>query len=484
MLMRNTFLRVACLSLSASFCLGQTTQHSTTAITKDALMKTTSFLANPSLSGRLPGSVGYNKAAQYISDEFAKINIKPLFSNGYKQKFYIEYNEILPGESFSIIKNGTSTKYKLGQDYIYRGFTGSGSFTAHVVFCGYGLSQPEIGYDDYAGIDVKGKVVMVYKFNPVWKLDGKNFTNGYPRKKSIVAIEHGAIGIIFVSPPNDKEPQQIIGSVLHGEGEQPVNFPQLHVNLALAKELYEGTGYNLNNVQSMIDSCKKPFSFELKNSVEINVKTEYDKERETENVCALIEGSDPAMKYEYIIIGAHLDHVGEQAGTVLFPGANDNASGSAAVLQLARAFSNLEIKPKCSICFVLFAGEEQGLNGSKYFSENLPFNKEKVKVMINMDCIASGDSIQVLGGESFRDLWRFVKSIDEKNDKLLVNNTGKGGGADAQPFFDAGIPTLYFVTTNGYKHLHLPSDTPETLNPDLFEAITRLAFLAVHSIAY
>ena len=234
--------------------------------------------------------------------------------------------------------------------------------------------------------------------------------------------------------------------------------------------------------------------------IDIEVHTKYEKEKEVVNVVGIIEGSDPDLKNEYLIVGAHLDHVGSQAcmpdrqaGKIYFPGANDNASGSAALLQIAREFSGTQekpvspkrerVEPKRSIIFVFFASEEQGLYGSKYFSEHMKFSKEKVKAMINLDCVGYGDSIQIGGGESAPTLWNMAKQIDNENDKLLVTRTWKGGGADAEPFYEKGIQTLYFVTTNSYKHLHMLSDKPETLNQNLFEAITKLAYLTAAKIA-
>jgi hypothetical protein len=446
-------------------------------------MKTVKFLASKELAGRLPGSIGYTKAANFIANELAKAKIKPAEAESYFQKLKVEYNEILSPEHFAVIKNGTQTKYTLGKDYAYRGFTGAGKFTSPVVFCGYGLSQPELGYDDYAGIDVKGKVVMVFKYNPSWNIDGKPFTRGNPREKALVAAKHGAIGILFTSLPNDKEPQKPIGSVIHGEGEQMKYFPEIHIDLPVADNLFSGSSSTLQDMQTKIDAEKKPCSVSLINLVDLEVKTKYEKEKEVVNVVGILEGSDAKLKTEYLIIGAHLDHVGGQAGKIFFPGANDNASGSAALLQIARAISSLKQKPKRSIVFVFFASEEQGLNGSKFFADNMSFSKEKVKAMINMDCIGYGDSIQVGGGESAPDLWNIAKQIDTDNDKLLVTRTWKGGGADAEPFFLKGIKTLYFVTTNSYKHLHLMTDTPETLNQNLFEAITKLSFLTAVKIA-
>jgi len=452
-------------------------------INKEELMKTVNYLASEELVGRLPGSEGYTKAANFIAGELTKLKIKSFGDENYFQKLRVEYNEILAPEHFFVIKDGRTINFKIGDDYVYRGFTGAGKFIAPVVFCGYGLSQPDLGYDDYSGTDVKGKVVLAFKYNPKWNIDGKNFTNGNPREKAIVAANHGAVGILFVSFPNDAEPQAPIGSVIHGEGEQMINFPEIHINLPVADEIFSGSNHTLKDLQTLIDSTKKPYSIQLIPKIDIEVHTKYEKEKEIVNVVGMIEGTDPDLKNQYIIVGAHLDHVGSQAGKIYFPGANDNASGSAALLQIAREFNRTNEKLKRSIIFVFFASEEQGLYGSKYFSEHMKFSKEKVKAMINLDCVGYGDSIQIGGGESAPTLWNIAKQIDNENDKLLVTRTWKGGGADAEPFYEKGIQTLYFVTTNSYKHLHMLSDKPETLNQNLFEAITKLAFLTIKKIA-
>ncbi|NMB80359.1 MAG: M20/M25/M40 family metallo-hydrolase [Ignavibacteria bacterium] len=447
------------------------------------LIKTVEFLSSKELAGRLPGHSGYDKAAKFMADQFSKLKLLPGGDNGFIQKLKVEYNNIFFEDNFTIIKDGKEVKYVLGKDYVYRGFTGSGNITASTAFCGYGLSQPELGYDDYAGIDVKGKVVLVFKYNPKWDVDGKVFNSGNPREKAIVAAKHGAIGILFVSFPNDQEPQKPIGSVINGAGEQMIEFPELHIDLPVANVLFDGSGYSLKELQTTIDNSKSPFSVPLLHKVKINVKTEYVKAKEVVNVVGLLEGTDPILKNEWLIIGAHLDHVGQQAGKIYFPGANDNASGSAAILQIARAFNSNPVKPKRSIAFLLFASEEQGLHGAQFFAEHLPFDAKSVKAMFNMDCIGYGDSIQIGGGESAKELWDTAKEIDSGNNKLLVNRTWKGGGADAEPFYQKGIPTLYFVTTNSYKHLHMLSDKADTLNPQLFEAITQLAYLTLTEIA-
>lgn len=443
-------------------------------ITKESLMEKVEVLSSPEFAGRLSGSEGYNKASEYVKNHFVQLGLKPAFGNSYYQKFFVEYNEIKSPARFCLIKNGeVFIDFKLGDDYAFRGFTGSGNFTAPVVFCGYGIST-EV-YDDYKNVNVNGKIVVVFKQNPVWKIEGVDFGNGYPREKAKTAADHGAIGLIMVSRPLDSRPQPVIASVMHGGGgEQNENFPQLQMSLDAANNFLSGTGYYIEDLQAKIDEVKKPFSFELPVSALIQVNAQYYKEKETQNIAAILEGSDDQLKNEFIILGAHLDHVGSQADEVYYPGANDNASGSAAVMQIAEAFVKSGLRPKRSIIFTLFASEEQGLFGAEYFADNLLVDQNKIVAMLNMDCIASGDSIQIGNGKSAPGLWKIFKETDQNLDNLMLERTWAGGGADATPFHNKGIPTAYIVTYYSYWHLHLPTDRPETLNNDLFESVVKL----------
>lgn len=453
-------------------------------IKSENLMKTDRYLASKELEGRLGGSGGYYKAAIFMANEFSKLGLQPIEGKSYFQKLKVEYNEILPPCSLNLIENNEISKeYKLGDDYVFRGFTGSGNVTGDIVFVGYGISSEELGYDDYKNVDVKDKIVVAFKYNPKWKIDNKNWPEGNPRPKAKVAADHGAKAILFVSFPNDKHPQEPIGSVLHGSGEQDEDFPQLHINLNVANDLFDGSGHTLSQLQAKIDSTQKPSSIELNKKVQIVVNTKYDKDKETVNVIGIHPGSDEELKNEYVILGAHLDHVGQQGKEIYFPGANDNASGSSAVLEIARAFAEQEIETERSIIFALFSNEESGLEGAKYLAENLPVPTENVVAMLNMDCVAYGDSIRLGNGKSAPKLWELAQEIDEDNDNMCVDATWAGGGADATPFHEIGIPILYIVTTNSYDHLHQMSDKPETLNTELFEKITRLAFRTLYEIA-
>jgi aminopeptidase YwaD len=465
------------LILSFLFVSQGLAQHKTN---KESLMQTVNLLCSDEYAGRLPGHEGYNKAAAYMAEEFEKLGLQKI-DGSYYQKFPVEYNQIYSPLKFNLIQDGIPVKeYTPGKDFVCRGFSGSGDIKTEVVFCGYGVDEDF--YSDYNGVEVKNKIVLIFKPNPSWNIENKNWGSGYPRAKSNTAVKHGAAGLIMVSLPNSQNPQKPVASVLHGGGIQEEGLPQIHVEIDVAEELLRNSGYTLSQLQSIIDTTKKPFSIAAKIEAELYVEAEYKKEAETMNVWGLLEGISPNLKDEYIIIGAHLDHVGMQ-GEVIFPGANDNASGSAAVLEIARTIIKNGMLPKRSIIFTLFSSEEQGIFGAQYMADNLPVPGENVAAMLNLDCIAYGDSIHIGNGLSAPQLWALARSVDKQNDNYVVNHTWRGGGADAGPFHDKGIPALYFASTNSYDNIHTIYDTPGSLNAPLMEKITRLAYLILAEAA-
>lgn len=459
-------------------------------ITEMDLMNIVEYLSSEKFAGRLSGHPGYDSAAEFVAQKFRNLNLKPVNDKNYFQVLNVEYNEILPPVHLKLIdyiphkNNFNGHEYELGKDYVCRGMSGSGNVIAQAVFCGYGLSQPLNEYDDYDGVDVNGKIVIAFKTNPAWKLnDTTGWNDGYPRNKARTAAKHGALALIIVSPPNQPNPQKAIISILEGNSEQNITFPQVHAEIQVVDEWIKPSGYTLSQIQSIIDSTKKPFSLPLKVVLNIEVNARYVKEQPTKNVIGMIEGSDSLLKKEYVVIGAHLDHVGSQAGKIYAPGANDNASGSASLLEIAEAFVKSKIKPRRSLIFILFASEELGLYGSSHFVNNPPVPLDKITAMINLDCVGFGDSIQIGNGLSSPELWKIAMEQDKLYTQQMVSRTWSGGGADAGPFHSKGIPALYFVTTNSYGHLHLTTDLPETLNRHLYEKITRLAYLTAYQVA-
>ncbi|MGD9493703.1 MAG: M20/M25/M40 family metallo-hydrolase [Bacteroidales bacterium] len=450
-------------------------QAQTLSVSTDSLMKHVNYFASPALNGRLPGTDGFLKAVQYSEYYFEQHELTQVLNDSWQQNIPIETNVI--DSARVMIETGRDMLELIpGVDFSVRGYSGSGNVTAPVVFCGYGLDSDV--YSDYRDIDVKGKIVLIFKSIPPF------FKSSMPdysiRGATDAAYKHGAVAVIFVSQPNQNHPQEPIGSMMHGAGPMHADLPQIQISVEKAEYLMSNSGYSLKQLQTSIDSLKKPCSIAAKKQASVYVEANYNVNGKTTNIIAMLPGSDPVLKDEYIILGAHLDHVGAIGNTVYYPGANDNASGSVAVLELARIFSADRSKLKRSVIFVLFGSEEKGLDGSTYFVNNLPVPKEKIVAVFNMDCIGCGDSLMAGNGKSCPDLWNMAIGIAQQNKWAVSQRTWEGGGADLKPFYDAGIPGLYFVNTNAHQQLHLPSDTPEILNQPQFsrmvmwvEAVTR-----------
>lgn len=476
---KKYFRLIAYLYIVSNFGISNAQQE----VSINNLINHVNHLCSNEFEGRLPGTTAYDNAANYCVNYFQSIAIKPIVHksiNGYFQNFALESNVIESCNLILINKLGQKYELKLGTDYTCRGFTGSGKGIADVVFCGYG--QAHDGYNDYRGMDLKGKAVVIFKSNPPFESPDTSWGTFSIRRNVELAKKQGAVAVIFVSRPNVANPQKPIGSTSHGEGVQNIDIPQFQLDIPWVDTLLLGTRYPLSRLDNLIANLKMPFSLFTSSKIEYDVKANYTPDAKAYNILGFIEGSDPNLKSEYIVVSAHLDHVGKQ-GNVIYPGANDNASGSAAVLEIARLISESKIKPARSIMFVLFTAEESGMDGSNFLALNLPVAKEKINVIFNMDCIAYGDSIQVGNGESYPNLWNRVKAIDEKQSKRMVEQTWKGGGADLTPFHLIGIPGLYFVSKNSYAHLHLPSDKPETLNQSTYKDLVQLVYLSVLEFA-
>jgi len=447
------------------------------------LIKTVEYLASPRLAGRLAGSPGYMGAAREMAGRFRRMGLRPAGDDGFFQRLDVEYDEIGACRLALVLPDGATRELRLGEDFVCRGLTGAGAFTAPVVFGGYGLSAPKQGYDDYAGIDARGKVVLAFKEPPPFQMDSLGWgTSTLPRPKGNTAAAHGALGLLLVSVPNQPHPQKPIGSTLEGEGPQDEHLPRLQVDGPVAQAMVRTAGLDLGTLQATVDSTKQPLSCELGVSARVGVEARYHAKQPSVNVVGVLEGSDPVLRDQVLVIGAHLDHVGSQGG-LYFPGANDNASGAAAVMAIAEAFASGGGRPMRSVLFVLFSSEESGLDGSKRFVEHPPVPLERIVAYLNLDCVGRGDSIQVGSGKTSPRLWQLARDLDARGARLTVAETWGGGGADATPFAEKGIPTIYFASKFSYTHLHLPGDQPATLDPRPYEALARLAYRTAWKVA-
>ena len=434
----------------------------------DTLMKHIRILSSSQYEGRMAGSDAYLDAANYCAEVLASYGVKP-FQEEWGQYFQVEYNEIENCNFYTYVNdNDVRVQYVLGRDYVCSSMTGRGYTNAPVVFCGWGIDH--YSYDEYGKVDVRGKVVLCLSGVPEF-LPGK-ITDHYAtlRDKAEVARKHGAVGLVCVNMSESCRPYEVQHWAWCGEGSHQMTFPVVQPTREMAAALLADEQMTFDSVVNRLTETMTPQSFHLRKSFEININAKYHPNATTANVVGVLPGYDAKLKNEYIVVGAHLDHVGIQGNTCLFPGANDNATGVAAVLEAARLLTVNAPKEieynKRSIVFVLFSGGELQNLGSSIFVSNFP-KLRNVECFINAESIGQGDSIQVLGNKRFPMLWNIASHNDSISTKSLVKGYRTMPKGDAAPFAQVGIPSLVFTGFMGNLNDHVPSDISENVDRDL-----------------
>ncbi len=434
----------------------------------DTLMKHVRILSSSQYEGRMAGSEAFLDAANYCAEVLASYGVKP-FQEEWGQYFQVEYNEIENCNFYTYVNdNDVRVQYVLGRDYVCSSMTGRGYTNAPVVFCGWGIDH--YSYDEYGKVDVRGKVVLCLSGVPEF-LPGK-ITDRYAtlRDKAEVARKHGAVGLVCVNMSESCRPYEVQHWAWCGEGSHQMTFPVVQPTREMATALLADEQMTFDSVVNRLTETMTPQSFHLRKSFEININAMYHPNATTANVVGVLPGYDAKLKNEYIVVGAHLDHVGIQGNTCLFPGANDNATGVAAVLEAARLLTVNAPKEieynKRSIVFVLFSGGELQNLGSSIFVSNFP-KLRNVECFINAESIGQGDSIQVLGNKRFPMLWNIASHNDSISTKSLVKGYRTMPKGDAAPFAQVGIPSLVFTGFMGNLNDHVPSDISENVDRDL-----------------
>ena len=451
------------------------------------------YLASDDLEGRFTGSEGCKEAAEYISDEFENYGLKPLFDGDYLQSFpFISGLELGNNNYVQIINEKKKSELKIERDYITAPFSGSNNVFGDLVFAGYGISAPKLNYDDYANIDVKDKIVLVMRYNPDYDNPHSKFDEHSSfRQKATVARDKGAVGIIFVNGYFPKDDEDKLMEFRYDRGSLLKDISAVYVKRNFADELFKSQMLNFNDYQKQISESLAPASFEFKNT-NVKLSTDLKEIQKTSwNVAGYLEGNDPELKNEYIVIGAHFDHLGYgETGSLyrgedkqIHNGADDNASGTAGVLELAEKFSSLKNQIKRSMIFVTFSGEELGLLGSNYFVNNSSVSSNKVTTMINMDMIGKLDNEKklIVYGTGTSSTWKDL--LNDKNTydfKLTFNDEGFGP-SDHSSFYGKQIPVL-FLFTGTHQDYHRPSDDADKINFDGEENIAKYVFDIVSSI--
>jgi hypothetical protein len=443
-------------------------------ITAQEIQHHIEFLASDDLKGRLSGSKEIYIAAVYIKDEFESYHLKPLFKDSYFQEYnFISDVKLTDNNTLAFNINNKKEKLELYKDFIPTTFSGKNHIKAELVFAGYGISAPKLDYDDYANIDVKGKIVIVMRSTPEYDKPRSDFDKfSSLRFKANLAKEKGARGIIFVNGylPKDSADNLVKFKYDRAAGEK--EFPVVQVKRSFIDQLFKAQNLDFAEYQVKMKESKKPASFIIKNA-DIDIATEVEELNSVDrNVAGYLEGTDPILKNEYIVIGAHYDHLGMGIEGSLYKGtepkihhgADDNASGTAGVMELAEKFASFNKDLKRSMIFITFSGEELGLIGSNYFVNNLPIPADKIDAMINLDMVGRlrDDALTVYGtGTSTK--WKEILNEENRyNFKLAFNDEGFGP-SDQSSFYGKGIPVLFFFT-GVHEDYHRPTDEAKLIN--------------------
>jgi hypothetical protein len=458
-------------------------------ITSEELMDWVQKLCSPEFNGRLTGTPEFVESAKWIAGKLSGWGIKPGGDNGnWFQWFDMPYTAVNNMGSLSLrIPQPDSTyitkSYNYPDEYFPGMNSGSGEITGEVVYVGFGITAPELNYDDYGGVDVKGKIVLVNRDAPY--IDARNPAYSkwvpycYHQFKLENAVRHGARGFLYIdgigANPNISYDPSII---VCGIGQQALN------------DIFTGLKTTNEAVITRIRKTLKPASFTTGKVMTISANTTRHPEGKGCNVTGIIEGTDPVLKNEVIIIGAHFDAVGNSGKVV--NGALDNASGVVDIMGAAKAMAQSGIKLKRSVMFLFIGGEENGLVGSNHYSRNPVFLKEKTVTFINIDMAGNGTGLAVNASKSSGNLLDFFaeantryihrpfqKSVSEPSEFFGRPRT------DNYNFSSRGFRTMSIGVTGGYKKVfyHMPGDDPDAITIDIMEDVAKMIYVALTNMA-
>ena len=439
---------------------------------QDSLMKHVTELSSETYQGRLAGTEGYNRAVRYVQRVLKTYGLEQMD----EIPFTVECNEV-ENAKFNVYRPGDKEPrvFTLGNEFCCAGVTGRGYVDAQMVFCGFGIDEKD--FNEYKYVDVKGKIAIVLTGVPEWMRLPQAAASQYTtlRDKARTAEKHGAIGLLAVNVSTTCPPYEPQARTYCGELPHLGTFPILQITLVCAREIMADQVTPLDSALARMQRDGTVQSFSLVKKAEIDVNARYNPAARTTNVMGLLRGTDKYLSREYIVIGASLDGSGMQGETCLFPGADINASGVAAVLETARLLSKAEYRPRRSVLFVIFSGSEQQFAGSRNFVEMYP-QLDKAEAFINVQNIGYGDSVAVLGGMKYPTLESIVLDRDTVTGRLNVAHSGEPQGVrgDARAFDAARIPSVVITTTRGMHHNHTTTDVWENIDRRILTICSQL----------
>ncbi|MFP2960601.1 M28 family metallopeptidase [Myxococcus sp. 1LA] len=446
-------------------------------------------LADDSLEGRETGSEGYRKAAAYVAEQLAAMGIKPGAGEGYSQEVKLVSRQLVDASSrLTLVRGGKRTPLVIGRDAIIGSRLGeTGQVDAPLVFVGHGLSIPEAGHDDFAGLDLQGKVA-VFLYGGPSHIPGALRAHHSSTEERIKALRKaGVVGVVMLQNPKSEEMPW--ARVASSRFEPAMTFadPSLAEDQGLkvgvvfnsrhAEKLFVGAQHSFKEVLAMADANRPLPRFDLPSRLEARAEWK-EAPVESANVVGVLPGSDAALAKEYIVLTAHLDHVGVGVpvkGDAIYNGAMDNATGVAAVLEVARTLKAL--KPKRSVLFLLVTGEEKGLLGARYFAAKPTVPLSAIVANLNMDMflpLFPLNHLLALGQEE-SSLAAPLQQVATAHGVTLVPDPAPNRmlfiRSDQYAFIRKGVPALSFKFSHApgspqertmkawhTRHYHAPSD--------------------------
>ena len=444
-------------------------------------------LAAPDMEGRGAGTKGIDRAAHLLEQRYQSLGLDAAGTQGFFQPFTVTTGARLTANN-GVTENigGKNRALKLNDEFVPFSFSSSGEVQGPLVFAGYGASADEFGYDDYAGLDVKGKIVVLLRYEPSG-FAAKSGNQGLTRHaalitKAINARNHGASALIIVNGKLGEGEEDLLTRFGSVSGPENAGILLVQVKNNIAQDWFAAAGKSLAGVQDQINAGAKPESFAFPQSVHLTLDVHVDTIRATvSNVLAYLPGKTD----EYVIVGAHYDHLGygnadslapSQIGQI-HPGADDNASGTAGVLELARMFAPYKGKLPRGILFESFAGEELGLLGSAHWTEQPTRPLDKAVAMVNMDMIGRiKDEKVYVGGVGTGSTFQAILAAAQKSSPFHFEYSPGGYAAsDHTSFVARKIPVLFFFS-GLHSDYHKPSDTWDKI--DAPDAARLLDFIA------
>ena len=456
----------------------------------DRLQQHVKHLASEALEGRRTGTKGATEAARYIAAEFKKVGLEPLAGVAKRKGSESPYLQPFPYVSgVNLGKDNLFTagkeKFLVDADWLPLGFSSSTTVRGKLVFVGHGITASELNHNDYATANATGNIALALQGTP----DGSNPHGRFARFegvrwKAVAAKNAGAKALIVIARETNFKDDRLT-RLVYDNTSGDAGLPVIVLSRAAADRLLTASGTSLSQLEQ-----SKPDGKTLNEQISLSTEV-IRREVPAYNVIGMLEGSDPVLKKEYVVIGAHYDHLGrggENSGSLapdsggIHYGADDNASGTAGVLELARVFSAQKPRPKRSIIFMAFGGEEEGLLGSHHYVNNPLLPLANTVAMINMDMIGRmKDRRLVVGGVGTATEWREIISADKENLFQLTLNEDGFGPSDHASFYVKQIPVLFFWTGT-HNDYHKPSDTFEKINYEDEAGILRMVARIVNKM--